>query len=159
MKEALVLEKEGIPRNVGQTAGGDEVMGEISIASDHEETGGCLERSLAEKYLGLVMELEDTKRQVGRLQQLLKRREEEYRVNVADLTAKMSCVKCREVLRKEDEATSEVTMAHNSFLGIGRSRPEVGMLSWIKRDVSLSNVCLSVTLTYFKNSNPRDCNI
>ena len=159
VKEALVLEKEGIPRDVGQTAGGDEVMGEISIASDHEETGGCLERSLAEKYLGLVMELEDTKRQVGRLQQLLKRREEEYRVNVADLTAKMSCVKCREVLRKEDEATSEVTMAHNSFLGIGRSRPEVGMLSWIKRDVSLSNVCLSVTLTYFKNSNPRDCNI
>merc|ERR1711934_573205 len=131
LKEALVIENEEIPRNVGQVAEGkgERMMGEISIASDHEETGGCLERSLAEKYLGLVMELEDTKRQVGRLQQLLKRREEEYRVNVADLTAKMSCVKCREVLRKEDEATSEVTMAHNSFLGIGRARPEVSQSS------------------------------
>jgi len=129
VKEAFVLEKEEMPRNVGQTAVGDGVMGEISIASDHEETGGCLERSLAEKYLGLVMELEDTKRQVDSLQQLLKRREEEYRVNVADLTARISCVNCRGVLRKEDEGTIEVTMAHNSFLGIGRSRPEVSQSS------------------------------
>ena len=100
------------------------MMGEISLASDHEETGGCLERSLAEKYLGLVMELAATKRQVESLQKLLKRKEEEFRVNVADLTGRMSCVKCQEVLRK-DEGTVEVTMAHNSFLDIGKTKQEV----------------------------------
>ena len=139
VKEALVLEEEEIPRNMGQIAGEGDVEGmvdEISVPGDHEEaesglernheeTGGGLERSLAEKYLGLVMELADTKRQVEGLQKLLKRREEEYRVNVADLTARMICVKCQEILRKEDEGTSEALMAHNSFLSTGRSRPEV----------------------------------
>ena len=139
VKEALVLEEEEIPRNMGQIVGEEEVEGmvdEISVPGDHEEaesglernheeTGDGPERSLAEKYLGLVMELADTKRQVEGLQKLLKRREEEYRVNVADLTARMICVKCQEVLRKEDEGTSEAIMAHNSFLSTGRSRPEV----------------------------------
>ena len=142
VKEALVLEADEIPRNMCQSAAGRECEG-ISIASEHEETGGCLERSLAEKYLGLVMELEATKEQVKSLQELLKRREEEYRVNVADLTARMSCLKCQEVLRKNG-GTTEVTMAHNSFLGAGRTRPEVGMLSWMNRAVSLTNVCWAV---------------
>ena len=44
VKEALVLEEEEeSPRNEGGEAA---MMGEISLASDHEETGGCLERSL-----------------------------------------------------------------------------------------------------------------
>jgi len=149
LKEALVIENEEIPRNVEQVAEGkgERMMGEISIASDHEETGVCLERSLAEKYLGLVMELEDAKKQVDSLQQLLKQREEEYRVNLADLTARMSCVKCQEVLRKEGEGAREVTIAHNSFLGIERIRPEVSQTSPLPAFHSTPNPSPSGTST------------
>ena len=118
-KEALVLEGEEVSAKVEEAA---EV--EMSLTSDHEETGGCLERSLAEKYLGLVMELSAAKKQVESLQKLLKRREEEFRVKMADLTARTSCVKCREVLMK-DGGPEEVTVPHSSSVNLGMTKSEV----------------------------------
>ena len=53
---------------------------------------------MAEKNMGLMMELESTKRQVVSLQKLLTQREEEYRVKLADLASKMVCFRCGERL-------------------------------------------------------------
>ena len=76
-----------------------------------------MEPSMAEKYMGLMMEEESTKRQVVTLQKLLTQREEEYKV---DLASKMVCVRCEETMKK-DEAVNR----RSSIISFGRTTQEV----------------------------------
>ena len=75
---------------------------------------------MAEKYMGLMMEEESTKRQVVSLQKLLTQREEEYRVKLADLASKMVCFRCGETM-KRDEALNR----RSSIISFGRTTQEV----------------------------------
>ena len=93
---------------------------ETSHASEHEEVSARLEPSIAEKNMGLMMELESTKRQVVSLQKLLTQREEEYRVKLADLASKMVCFRCGETM-KRDEAVNR----RSSIISFGRTTQEV----------------------------------
>ena len=93
---------------------------EISHASEQEEVSARLEPSIAEKNMGLMMELESTKRQVVSLQKLLTQREEEYRVKLADLASKMVCFRCGETM-KRDEALNR----RSSIISFGRTTQEV----------------------------------
>ena len=75
---------------------------------------------MAEKYMGLMMEQESTKRQVVTLQKLLTQKEEEYRVKLADLASKMVCFRCGETM-KRDEAVNR----RSSIISFGRTTQEV----------------------------------
>ena len=79
-----------------------------------------MEPSIAEKYMGLMMEQESTKRQVVTLQKLLTQKEEEYRVKLADLVSKMVCFRCGGTMRK-DEAVNR----RSSIISFGRTTQEV----------------------------------
>ena len=75
---------------------------------------------MAEKNMGLMMELESTKRQVMTLQRLLTQKEEENRVKLADLASKMVCFRCGETM-KRDEAVNR----RSSIISFGRTTQEV----------------------------------
>ena len=80
-----------------------------------------MEPSMAEKYMGLMIEHESTKRQVVTLQRLLTQKEEEYRVKLADLASKMVCIRCGETMMKKDEAA----IRRSSIISFGRTTQEV----------------------------------
>ena len=75
---------------------------------------------MADKYMGLMMEQEATKRHLVPLQKLLTQREEEYRVKLADLASKMVCIRCGETMKK-DEAVNR----RSSIISFGRTTQEV----------------------------------
>merc|ERR1719206_763680 len=97
---------------------------ETGHANEHEEMSTQMESSMAEKYMGLMMEQESTKRQVVTLHRLLTEREEEYRVKLADLASKMVCIRCGETMRK-DEAVNR----RSSIISFGRTTQEVSQSS------------------------------
>ena len=97
------------------------VIEETGPASEHEEIRAQLEPSMAEKYMGLMIEHESTKRQVVTLQKLLTEKEEEYRVKLADLASKMVCFRCGETMMKKDEAA----IRRSSIISFGRTTQEV----------------------------------
>ena len=75
---------------------------------------------MAEKYIGLMIEQESTKRKLVTLQKLLTQKEEEYRVKLADLASKMVCFRCGGTMRK-DEAVNR----RSSIISFGRTTQEV----------------------------------
>ena len=93
---------------------------ETGPASEHEEISARLEPSMAEKYIGLMIEQESTKRKLVTLQKLLTQKEEEYRVKLADLASKMVCIRCGETMKK-DEAVNR----RSSIISFGRTTQEV----------------------------------
>merc|ERR1719206_235599 len=97
---------------------------ETGHASEHKEIRARLEPSMAEKYMGLMIEHESTKRQVVTLQRLLTQKEEEYRVKLADLGSKMVCFRCGETMKK-DEAVNR----RSSIISFGRTTQEVSQSS------------------------------
>merc|ERR1719167_183258 len=98
---------------------------ETGPASEHEEISARLEPSMAEKYMGLMIEQESTKRQVVTLQRLLTQKEEEYRVKLADMAPKMVCFRCGETMKKDEEAA----IRRSSIISFGRTTQEVSQSS------------------------------
>merc|ERR1712013_663927 len=122
--EVLVLKDE--TENTGEAVNSYPAPEKVETgpASEHEEMSTRMEPSMAEKYMGLMMEQESTKRQVVTLQKLLTQREEEYRVKLADLASKMVCFRCGGTLKK-DEAVNR----RSSIISFGRTTQEVSQSS------------------------------
>ena len=119
--EVLVLKDE--TENTEETFNGNPAPEKVETghSSEHEDISARLEPSIAEKYMGLMMEQESTKRQVVTLQKLLTEKEEEYRVKLADLASKMVCFRCGETMMKKDEAA----IRRSSIISFGRTTQEV----------------------------------
>ena len=75
---------------------------------------------MAEKYIGLMIEQESTKRKLVTLQKLLTQKEEEYRAKLADLSTKMVCFRCGEAMKKD-----EAVYRRSSIISFGRTTEEV----------------------------------
>merc|ERR1719495_2900992 len=122
--EVLVLKDES--ENTEEAVNGNPVPENVERghASEHEEISARLEPSMAEKYMGQMMELESTKRQVVTLQRLLTQKEEEYRVKLADLASKMVCFRCGETMKRD-----ETVNRRSSIISFGRSTQEVSQSS------------------------------
>ena len=118
--EVLVLKDD--TENTEEAVNGNPAPEKVETGheSEHKEISARLEPSMAEKYMGLMMEEESTKRQVVTLQKLLTQREEEYKVKLADLASKMVCVRCEETMKK-DEAVNR----RSSIISFGRTTQEV----------------------------------
>merc|ERR1719495_3110286 len=123
--EVLVLKDE--TENTEEAVNGNPAPEKVETGheSEHKEMSARLEPSMAEKYMGLMMEEESTKRQVVTLQKLLTQREEEYKVKLADLASKMVCIRCGETMKK-DEA---VNRRRSSIISFGRTTQEVSQSS------------------------------
>jgi len=123
--EVLVLMDE--TENTEETVNGNPAPEKVETghSSEHEDISARLEPSIVEKYMGLMMEQESTKRQVVTLQKLLTKKEEEYRVKLADLASKMVCFRCGETMMKKDEAA----IRRSSIISFGRTTQEVSQSS------------------------------
>ena len=119
--EVLVLKDE--TENTEETVNGNPAPEKVETghSSEHEDISARLEPSIVEKYMGLMMEQESTKRQLVTLQKLLTEKEEEYRVKLADLASKMVCFRCGETMMKKDEAA----IRRSSIISFGRTTQEV----------------------------------
>ena len=117
-----VLMLKGETENTEEAVNGNPAPEKVETGheSEHKEMSARLEPSMAEKYMGLMMEQESTKRQVVTLQKLLTQKEEEYRVKLADLASKMVCFRCGETM-KRDEAVNR----RSSIISFGRTTQEV----------------------------------